>query len=89
MDRHEQLRRTLGDELDDVLATIALVDGDHELEDRLFGRLVDLLVESMFLELRSRRGRGEVSEDDYATELGLMGRRCRRAGLLPLPDPGR
>ena len=75
-------------EQDDVLCTIQLVRHDPELGDRLFDQLVDLLVESMFLDLRRAYLGGELTRDDYVVELGAMADRCRSVGLLPLPTRG-
>ena len=52
MDAHERLVTRVADEQDDILGTIQLIDGDAQLQDRLFEQLVDLLVEGMFLVLR-------------------------------------
>jgi len=73
-------------ELDDVLCTIQLVVGDDALQQRLFDQLVDLLVESMFVELRQAHLRGELDRAGYVEELAGLAATCRQAGLLPLPS---
>ena len=72
-------------EQDDVLGTLQLVRGDELLEDRLFDQLVDLLVESLFLDLRKQHLDGVLQGDQYVAELGALSAICRDAGLLPLP----
>src|SRR5688500_14080481 len=52
MDAHERLMDRVASEQDDVLCTLPLVAHDGELSERMWGQLVDLLVESMFLDLR-------------------------------------
>lgn len=84
MDAHERLVSRIGQEQDDVLCTIQLVRGNEQLERRLFDQLVDLLVESMFLELRQRYLDGTVTRDEYVDELSQLADQCRAAGLLPL-----
>jgi len=71
-------------EQDDVLCTIQLVDGDEQLQARLFEQLVDLLVEGMFLDLRREYLAGDLDRDGYVRELAALGEKCRQAGLLPL-----
>lgn len=83
---HERLLHLVDDELDDVLATIQLVAGDDALEARLFERLVDLLVERAFLDLRRRQLNGELAPARYTAELTDLARRCRLMGLLPFAD---
>lgn len=84
VDAHERLVGRVEREQDDVLCTIQLVRGNEQLERRLFDQLVDLLVESMFLELRQRYLEGEIDRDQYVDELSELAEQCRGAGLLPL-----
>jgi len=72
-------------ELDDVLGTLQLVQGDDLLEAHLFEQLVDLLVEGLFLDLRQRYLEGSVAREAYVEELAGLADLCREAGLLPLP----
>jgi hypothetical protein len=88
VDEHERLIERVTLEQDEVLCTLQLVDGDDELERRLFDQLVDLLVEGVFLELRTRFLAGEIDRDDYVDELANLADRCRQVGLLPLPSRG-
>ncbi|MEO7429792.1 MAG: hypothetical protein ABIY48_10490 [Acidimicrobiales bacterium] len=88
MSTHEHQVRLVADEQDDVLATLQLVRGDDALETRLFGQLVDLLVEAMFLELRQSFANGDLEREDYLSQLGTLAQTCRDAGLLPLPGRG-
>jgi hypothetical protein len=73
-------------EQDDVLCTLQLVRGNDSLEARLFEQLVDLLVESTFLELRQAFLDGALDRDAYVNELADLAEQCRNAGLLPLPS---
>ena len=86
VDAHDRMVQRVGQEQDDVLATLQLVQGDDRLEDRLFEQLVDLFVESLFLELRQRYRVNDVTRDAYAEELVGLADLCRDAGLLPLPS---
>lgn len=82
-------KKRISDEVDDVLATITLINGDAVLEERLFGQLTELMVESMFLELRGRFLDGELTRREYVDELATFAGQCRSVGLLPLPTkPG-
>lgn len=76
----------VGREQDDLLTTLQLVRSDDKLTGRLFDQLVDLLVESMFLDLRQQYLAGEMARADYVESLAAMAQQCRRAGLLPLPS---
>jgi hypothetical protein len=86
MDRTDRLARQVADEQDDVLASILLVEGDAALEDRLFARLVDLLVEGLFLDLRARYAQDGLDAGGLTRELAALAMACRTAGLLPLPN---
>jgi len=85
VDAHDRLVQRVDQELDDVLGTLQLVRGDDLLEEHLFERLVDLLVEGLFLDLRQRYLQGAVAREDYVEELAQLADLCREAGLLPLP----
>jgi hypothetical protein len=87
MDRTDRVARQVSEEQADVLESILLVDGDAALEDRLFARLVDLLVEGLFLDLRARYARGDLDAGALTRELASLAMACRSAGLLPLPHP--
>jgi hypothetical protein len=67
---------------DDVLATLPLVRGNPRLTDRLFEQLVDLLLEGILVDLRSRLLDGDISAADYGHELAELAARCRQVGLL-------
>jgi hypothetical protein len=73
-------------EQDDILCTIQLVAHDTALQARLFDQLVDLLVESMFLDVRRAHVAGEIDQQRYVKELAELALHCRDAGLLPLPS---
>ena len=85
MDAHDRLVQRVDQELDDVLGTLQLVQGDDLLEAHLFEQLVDLLVEGLFLDLRQRYLEGSVAREAYVDELAGLADLCREAGLLPLP----
>jgi hypothetical protein len=84
---HDRLVHQVAEEQDDVLASLQLVRGDAVLEERLYGRLVDLLVEGLFLALREDHRDGALERQAYLAELGRLADRCRTAGLLPLATP--
>ena len=86
MDAHERLVHRVADEQDDILGTIQLIEGDRQLQDRLFEQLVDLLVEGMFLDLREEYLEGTIARDHYVETLAELADRCRHLGLLPLPS---
>jgi hypothetical protein len=86
VDTHHRLADRVDQEQDDVLCTLQLVQGDDDLSRRLFDQLVDLLVESMFLDLRQRYLAGAIERDEYVDELAALAEQCRGAGLLPLPS---
>ena len=86
VDAHQRLVDRVGQEQDDVLCTIQLVRGDDELEGRLFEQLVDLLIEGMFLDLRTRYLAGEMTRQHYVDDLAALAEQCRDVGLLPLPS---
>jgi hypothetical protein len=86
VDAHARLVARVDQEQDDLLATLQLIDGDDALEQRLCDQLVDLLVESMFLDLRGRFLDGILDRDEYVAELADLAQLCRDAGLLPLPS---
>jgi hypothetical protein len=79
----DQLGDRVAAEMDDVLATLALVHGNRPLQDRLFGQLVDLLVEGLFVECQRRYLAGEVDRAGHSVELADLAALCHRAGLLP------
>ena len=85
MEATRHLVHQVSEEQEDVLASIRLVQGDPELEDRLFARLVDLLVEGLFLDLRRKYADGELEAGELTKELAALALECRTAGLLPLP----
>lgn len=86
MDAHERLVTRVADEQDDILGTIQLIDGDRQLQDRLYEQLVDLLVEGMFLDLREEYLEGTIGREHYIEQLADLADRCRSTGLLPLPS---
>jgi hypothetical protein len=88
VEEHQRLIERVTSEQDELLCTIQLVDGDEELERRLFDQLVDLLVESIFLDLRTDFLAGAIDRDAYVDELANLADRCRQVGLLPLPSRG-
>jgi hypothetical protein len=85
MDAHRRFVERIATEQDEVLATLQLVGQEHDLTDRLFDQLVDLMVESLFLGLRQEYLDGQLTRERYAEELRVLADRCRAAGLLPLP----
>ena len=86
MDAHARLVDRVAGEQDDLLCTLQLVGNDDALRDHMFEQLVDLLVEGMFLGLRSRYLSGELTRDEYVEDLASLAEQCRDVGLLPLPS---
>jgi hypothetical protein len=86
VDAHARLAERVDQDTDDVLCTVQLVRANAELTDRLFDQLVDLLVERVFLGLRSELAAGEITRQAYAAEVAELAASCRQAGLLPLPS---
>ncbi|MCU1376242.1 MAG: hypothetical protein JWO68_3528 [Actinomycetia bacterium] len=74
--------KRVANETADVLATIPLVAGNEYLSDHLFDQLVDLLLESMLVELRTRLTDGVINAGEYASELAILAGQCRSVGLL-------
>jgi hypothetical protein len=85
VDAHDRLLDRVTREQDDVLCTLPLVSHDGALTDHLWGQLVDLLVESQFLDLRRDLVEGRVDRETYVAELTALADSCRAVGLLPLP----
>jgi hypothetical protein len=81
---HEQLVRRVDLDIDDALAALTLVTADASLTDRVWSQLVDLLVESMLLDLRGEMLTGRLDRRAYTRELEDLAGCCRAAGLLPL-----
>lgn len=81
MESTEVARRVASD-TDDVLATVPLVRGNQQLTDHLFSQLVDLLLESILVDLRSELSDGRITAAEYATTLSELARQCRTVGLL-------
>jgi hypothetical protein len=88
VEEHERLIERVMAEQDEVLCILQLVNGDDELERRLFDQLVDLLVEGLFLDLRTEFLESRIDRDAYVEELANLADRCRVVGLLPLPSRG-
>lgn len=88
VDAHDRLIARVQAEQDDVLCTLTLCGHDDELAERLWVQLVDLLVESMFLDLRRDYLTGQLDREAYVGELTAVADRCRSLGLLPLPARG-
>jgi hypothetical protein len=88
VDAHDRLMARVASEQDDVLCTLGLVEREPELSDRLWDQLVDLLVESVFLDLRRDFLDGRVGREEYVELLTELADRCRHVGLLPLPARG-
>jgi hypothetical protein len=77
--------RRISHEIDDVLATAPLVRGNQSLADELYEHLVDLLLQSILVDLARRHEDGVVNDDDYAAELVAFAHQCRAVGLTGTP----
>src|SRR3546814_11195028 len=86
MDAHERLVTRVADEQDDILGTIQLIDGDEQLQERLFEKPVDLLVEGMFLDLRASYTERTLGRDAYIVALADLAEGWRPGGA-PTPTP--
>jgi hypothetical protein len=80
-DRRDAASRVSAD-TDDVLATIPLVAGNERLTGHLFDQLVDLLLESLLVGLRSELADGRITAQQFADELATLATQCRQVGLL-------
>ena len=78
----QELVRRLERDIDDVLATMPLVAGNAPLVDRLFAQLVDLMLESIMLGLRTEMIEGTIDAEQYGAELAALASQCRQVGLL-------
>ena len=87
VEAHARLMQQVATEQEDVLSALLFCNEDPVAE-RLWARLVDLLVEGMFLDLRRSYLTGELDRLGYLKELGVLADRCRAAGLWPLPAKG-
>ncbi|MBA2495727.1 MAG: hypothetical protein H0V33_01275 [Acidimicrobiia bacterium] len=85
MAANDPLRDQIRAEQEDLLATVALVV-DSPLIDRVWGRLVDLLVEGLFVDLRTEYLVGTLDRVAYVAALDDLAIRCHRVGLLPFPS---
>ena len=82
VETREVARRVEAD-IEDVLGTIPLVAANPGLTDRLFDQLVDLLLESMLVELRAQLAHGVINARQYGEELTRLADQCQSVGLLP------
>lgn len=67
--------------LDDLVGGIGLLDREPALADRIFGRLVEVLVERQFDALRERLDAGHLCRSEYVAEVALTIERCRAVGI--------
>lgn len=72
----------VANDLDDVLATIPLVQWNEALADRMFARLVDLLLEGIAHDLRDGLAAGRLTTVEYGAQLRELAHQCRMSGLL-------
>ena len=70
-------------EIDVLLLTLTHRLRHPAVADYGFGRLVELLVEGIFIDLRTRFLGGELSRADYVSELAETIDQCRVVGLVP------
>ena len=77
-----EVAKRVANDTDDVLATLPLVRGNHQLTDHLFSQLVDLLLEGILVDLRHELADGRISAAEYASTLSELARQCRTVGLL-------
>ena len=75
-----EVARQVAQDIDDVLDAILLLGAVDQPVGRVFDKLTDLLVESLFLSLRAELADGTLERADFVA----MAARCLDAGLLPL-----
>jgi hypothetical protein len=76
------VRRRITHDIDDTLTTLPMLHGSKRLADELFDRLVDLLLESILVDLAERVADGEIDQDRLQAELLDLANQCRAVGLL-------
>jgi hypothetical protein len=81
-----EVAKRVANDIDDVLATIALVRENPKLTAHLFDQLVDLLLESSLVDLRTQLADGLLTAGEYADELAELALQCRSVGLLERPS---
>lgn len=81
------LPAALDKEMDEVLSLLPLVATEPAVADKVFGELVDCLVEAVLHDVRVRHERGEVARPGYLTEIcqvvGALQDRGLLGGYLP------
>ncbi len=70
-------------EQDDLLSTLQLVAGNRDLENRLLERLVDLLLEGLFFDLRNQLVHGQLTDLDHRAATAELAAQARAVGLIP------
>jgi hypothetical protein len=80
-----EVAKRVAKDTQDVLATIPLVEGNEYLTDHLFDQLVDLLLEGILVDLRTRLVDGALAPILYEVELAQLAAQCRAVGLLSRP----
>jgi hypothetical protein len=82
METTTEVAKRVGEDIEDVLATLPLVRATETLTDRLFSQLVDLLLESTLVELRQLLDEGALTGAEYAAQLAELAGQCRAVGLV-------
>ncbi len=70
-------------QMDDVLSLLPLVDSDPGVGDKVFGELVDCLVEAVLHDVRVRHEQGDLTRPGYLTEICRIVVAFQERGLLP------
>ena len=70
-------------EVDALLMTLSVADDKSVVVRYIFDRLVELLVEQLFVDVRRRFMAGQLSRHEYVAELAQTIDQCRAVGLVP------
>lgn len=68
--------------LDEVLSLLPLVETEPGLADKVFGDLVDCLVEAVLHDVRVRHESDDLTRPDYLTEICRVVVQLQERGLL-------
>jgi hypothetical protein len=76
------LPTALDKELDEVLSLLPLVDTEPGVGDKVFGELVDCLVEAVLHDVRVRHEQWDLTRPGYLTEICGVVTQLQERGLL-------
>jgi hypothetical protein len=76
-----QTARRISREMDEVLASAPFAAGNRALADEIYAYLVDLLAQSILVDLAGQRDEGAIDDAGYAAALATFAHECRAVGL--------